>query len=87
VTVVFDGDTNSDAKRATSEARAAQASQAPCRTKEQMFAVMNALRHAGIHPLVAPVEADHHFAYLLQTGAVDIVVSGDSDVLVHHRTA
>jgi hypothetical protein len=55
VTVVFDGDTNSDAKRATNEARAAQAaqaSQAPCRTKEQMFAVMNAL-HAGIHFLVA----------------------------------
>ena len=90
MTVVFDGDTNSDAKRATNEARAAQAaqtSQAPCRTKEQMFAVMNALRHAGIHFLVAPVEADHHFAYLLQTGAVDIVVSGDSDLLVHHRTA
>ena len=42
VTVVFDGDTNSDAKRATNEARAAhvQTSQAPRRTQEQMFAVV-----------------------------------------------
>jgi 5'-3' exonuclease len=87
VTVVFDGDTNSDAKRATNEARAAQAaqaSQAPCRTMGQMLAVMNALRRADIPFLVAPVEADHQLAYMLQTGQVDFVVSGDSDLMVHH---
>ena len=52
------------AQDSLSEARAAQAqaSHAPRRTQEQMFAVMNALRHAGIQFLVAPVEADHHFA-------------------------
>jgi hypothetical protein len=50
VTAVFDGDTNSYARRTTNEARAeqVQASQAPRRTKEQMFAVMNALRRAAI---------------------------------------
>ena len=87
MTAVFDGDTNSDAKRATNEARAeqVQASQAPRRTKEQMFAVMNALRRAEISFLVAAlVEADHQLAYLLQTGAVDIVLCGDSDLLLHH---
>jgi hypothetical protein len=43
VLVVFDGDTSSGAKRATNEARAAQATQAaqaPRRTQEQVFAVM-----------------------------------------------
>ncbi len=57
VAVVFDGDTNSDAKRATNEARAAQvqASQAPRRTKEQMFAVINALQRADIRFLGASV--------------------------------
>ena len=40
-----------------------------------------ALRHFNIQYVVAPYEADAQLAYLSRTGAVDLVISEDSDTI------
>lgn len=42
---------------------------------------MQALRQAGVELIVAPYEADAQLAFLSRTGAVDVVLSEDSDCL------
>lgn len=40
-----------------------------------------ALRRAGVKLIVAPYEADAQLAYLSRSGAVDVVITEDSDCL------
>lgn len=42
---------------------------------------MQALRQAGVELIVAPYEADAQLAFLSRSGAVDVVLSEDSDCL------
>lgn len=42
---------------------------------------MQALRQAGVQLIVAPYEADAQLAFLSRTGAVDVVITEDSDCL------
>ncbi|CAM9485824.1 unnamed protein product [Hapterophycus canaliculatus] len=42
-----------------------------------------ALRQAGVELIVAPYEADAQLAFLSRTGAVDVVISEDSDCLLY----
>ena len=42
---------------------------------------MQALRKAGVQLIVAPYEADAQLAFLSRTGAVDVVITEDSDCL------
>lgn len=39
------------------------------------------LRRAGVKLIVAPYEADAQLAYLSRSGAVDVVITEDSDCL------
>ena len=45
------------------------------------FMLVQALRQAGIRLIVAPYEADAQLAFLSRTGAVDVVITEDSDCL------
>lgn len=40
-----------------------------------------ALRQAAVEFIVAPYEADAQLAYLIRSGAVDVVITEDSDCL------
>ncbi|CAM9157672.1 unnamed protein product [Ectocarpus sp. 6 AP-2014] len=50
-------------------------------THDMAFLLMKALRQAGVELIVAPYEADAQLAFLSRTGAVDVVLSEDSDCL------
>ncbi|CAM9465207.1 unnamed protein product [Scytosiphon promiscuus] len=50
-------------------------------THDMAFHFMKALRQAGVELIVAPYEADAQLAFLSRTGAVDVVISEDSDCL------
>ncbi|CAM9095247.1 unnamed protein product, partial [Ectocarpus fasciculatus] len=50
-------------------------------THDMAFHFMKALRQAGVELIVAPYEADAQLAFLSRSGAVDVVLSEDSDCL------
>lgn len=52
-------------------------------TPEMVAAVMGALRPLGVDAMVAPYEADAQLAFLAATGAVDAVITEDSDLVVY----
>lgn len=52
-------------------------------TPEMVAAVMGALRPLGVEAMVAPYEADAQLAFLAATGAVDAVITEDSDLVVY----
>lgn len=52
-------------------------------TPEMVAAVIGALRPLGVEAMVAPYEADAQLAFLAASGAVDAVITEDSDLVVY----